>query len=368
VEPRIQGRANLGNAQIYYTSSHTHCGPGGFAPGLVAKEAFGEYDPAYLNALADAFADAIVEAVDTMEPARFGYGGVEVPEYIRNRTRIGGPVDAMMHVAVAEKASGARHYIARYSAHGTVYGEEMMLINGDYAGAFQRAAREKTGHPLLFMGGAVGAMRPYPPGPPMPEPETPAEKLAFENDVESGLVRKGRKTLATLLRDQEARVEAMGQALAEKLATATANLPLSDDLDVAAFEAFYEPPPAQARLMSNDWRMSPHLFRLLGIPTTGRLQAARIGSMLLVGLPYDVGGEPALAWRGAAKAQGLDLWVTSFSGAYLGYLSPDTNYYDIGEGRHYNENYEIGQMGWFGPNQEAYVTALVNHTLAVLNP
>jgi hypothetical protein len=33
----------------------------------------------------------------------------------------------------------------------------------------------------------------------------------------------------------------------------------------------------------------------------------------------------------------------------------------MGEGLHYNQNYEIGQMNWFGPNQEAYVTDLFYH-------
>ncbi len=367
VEPRIQERVGLSNSNIMYTSSHTHCGPGGFAPGMIAKEAFGEFAPEYLALLADRFTDVIAEAVDSMAPARLAHGAVDVPEYIRNRTRIGGPVDSVMHIAVAEKLeSGERIHVARYSAHGTVYGEEMMLINGDYAGAFQRAVKEKTGHPLLFMGGAVGSMRPYPPGPPMPEPETPEEKLAFENDIESSLVRKGKKTLATMLRDQEVRVEAMGAALAEKLSAAVEGLKFEDRLDIASFAAFYTPPPAQARLVSNDWRMSPYLFALLGVPTTGRLQAARVGEVVLLGLPYDVGGEPSLAWQAWAQQRGLTLWVTSFSGAYLGYLSPDENYYDVGEGRHYNENYEIGQMGWFGPDQESYVTALVKHALQLL--
>lgn len=368
VEPRIQERVGLSNSNIMYTSSHTHCGPGGFAPGMIAKEAFGEFAPDYLRMLADQFTDVIAEAVETMAPARIARAGVDVPEYIRNRTRIGGPVDSMMHILVVEKLdSGERIHVARYSAHGTVYGEEMMLINGDYAGAFQRALKEKTGHPLLFMGGAVGAMRPYPPGPPMPEPTTQEERLAFENDIESSLVRKGKKTLATMLRDQEARVEAMGAALAEKLSGAVAGLEFEDRLDVAAFASFYTPPPAQARLLSSDWRMSPYLFGLLGVPTTGRLQAARIGDVVLVGLPYDVGGEPSLEWQATARQGGATLWVTSFSGAYLGYLSPDENYYDIGEGRHYNENYEIGQMGWFGPDQERYVTALVEHALQLLS-
>lgn len=130
---------------------------------------------------------------------------------------------------------------------------------------------------------------------------------------------------------------------------------------VASVECFYTPPPAQVRMFSPKWRLSPFAFKLLGVPTTGRLQAARIGSMFLIGMPYDLSGEISMAWQQWAREHGAALWVTSFSGAYLGYLSPDKYYHEIGEDLHYNQNYEIGQMNWFGPNQEACATELFRH-------
>lgn len=366
VESRISKTISLTNHNVMYTSSHTHGGPGGLAPGLVAKASYGDYHPEYLVFLADRFAEAIEEAVKTITPARFAHGSVDVPGYIRNRTR-NGPVDSTLSIAVAEKIeSGQRLYIARYSAHGTAYGEEMLELNNDWMGAFQRAVQEKTGSALLFMGGAVGSMCPNPPGPPLPKPWTPELEKVFENDIESELVKQGKKTLDELLRDQHARVEAMGEALAERMIAAANNLVLEEQLDIASAESFYTPPPAQVRMFSSKWRLSPIMFKLLGVPTTGRLQAARIGSMFLIGMPYDVSGEISMAWQQWAREQGTNLWVTSFSGAYLGYLSPDKYYHEIGENLHYNQNYEIGQMNWFGPNQEAFVTDLFHHVFKCL--
>lgn len=367
IEPKIQKAVGLTNSNVMYTSSHTHCGPGGFAPGMVAEEAFGEHSPAYLERLSGDIADAIIEAVQTMSAARFAHGAVEVPELIRNRCRDGAPVDATLHVAAVEKETGERLYVARYSAHGTAYGEEMMAFNGDFAGAFQRAVKARTGFPLLYVGGAVGSMRPYPPGPPLPAPETPEQAQWFENDIESHLVRTGKKSLPQLLQDQQARVEAMGAALANRALETAAGLVFSDRVDVAAIATPYTPPPAQARLISPDWRLSPHAFKLLGVPTEGRLQAARIGEMFIVGLPYDVSGELSRAWQDALKPSAAQLWVTSFSGAYLGYLSPDGYYREIGPQFCYNQNYEIGQMGWFGPNQGAYISDLVEHVVKTLS-
>lgn len=364
----IERKSGFPNAQVLYTSSHTHGGPGGFAPGRVAEEAFGHYTPEYLEALTDGMAAAIREAVDTLAPARLAHAAVDAPEYIRNRCRPDAPVDATLHVAAVENSAGQRLYIARYSAHGTVFGEEMMEVNGDFASAFQRAAEARLGAPLLYMGGAVGSMKPNPPGPPLPAPRTPEEALGFENDIEAALVREGKKTLEALVADQTARAEAMGAALTEKLATAAAGFVYEDRVDIAAIVVPYQPTPAQVRLFSPKWRLSPFAFRLLGVPTEGRLQAARVGSMLLVGLPYDVCGELSQAWQAEMAPSGRALWVTSFSGAYLGYLSPDAYYEQIGEAYGYNQNYEIGEMGWFGPNQGAYVGELVYHALARLAP
>lgn len=361
VEARISKTVSLTNGSVLYTSSHTHSGPGGLAPGFAAEQSYGAYAPDYVALLADRFAEAITEAVQTMAPARFAHGAVDVPEYIRNRTRKG-PVDSTLNVAVVEKIDGGqRLYVARYSAHGTAFGEEVLELSNDYAGAFQRAVKAKTGMPLLYMGGAVGSMCPNPPGPPLPKAWTPELELAFENDVESELVKQGKKTLEQLVADQKARVEAMGAAMTERLVSATAALAFDERVDVASLEAAYTPPPAQVRLVSPKWRLSPFMFKVLGVPTAGRLQAARVGTAFFMGMPYDFSGETSRVWQDWARARGANLWVTSFSGAYLGYLSPDKYYHEIGEGLHYNQNYEIGQMNWFGPNQEAYVTDLFHH-------
>ena len=369
VERRIQTAVGLTNHSVYYTSSHTHCGPGGLGPGVVAEMFMGPYDPAYLDHLAEQAAQAIIGAVASMAPARLAHGVVDVPEHIRNRSRRDGPVDSRMHFACVETLDGGqRLYMARYSAHSTVYSEEMLEFNNDYAGGFQRAVRERTGMPLLFMAGAVGAMRPHPPGPPVPEPWTEALEMGFENDVESTLVRQGRKTLEEMLRDQELRVEAMGQALTDRLLDAVETAAFEDRARIRAIAVTYSPPPAQVRPVSTKWRLSPFAFNLLGVPKEGRLQAVSINDCFLIGMPYDFGGEVSLAWQEWAASRDAMLWVTSFSGAYLGYLSPDKYYLELGDHLPYNHNYEIGQMNWFGPNQEAFSTDLFQHAFAEMLP
>lgn len=367
VEARILGEAGMSNGQIMYTSSHTHSGPGGLAPGFAAKMSYGEYDPAYFALLVDRFAEAIVEAAAALAPARLAHGAVDVPDFIRNRTRRHGMVDSVLHFAAVERIGGGeRLWLARYSAHCTAYGEEMLELNNDYAGAFQRAVLDRTGAPMLFMAGAVGSMRPNPLDPPLPDPWLPGQESGFENDIESDMVKTGKKTLEQLLADQRARVESMGAALADRMLAAAEGMRFEDRLDIASLEAQYSPPPAQARIVSPKWRLSPLAFDLLGVPKRGRIQAARLGSMFLAGMPHDFSGETSRLWQEWAAERGASLWVTSFSGAYLGYLSPDKHYHEIGPGLHYNQNYEIGQMNWFGPDQEAFMTDLFRHAFTRL--
>lgn len=359
VEKRIQPEIGLTNRRIYYTGSHTHCGPGGLAPGFVAESFMGPYNPGYVEFLVKQFADAIIEAVHHMKPARFAHTAIHLPDFIRNRSRTTGTTDDVLHGACFEQLdTGQRLYLARYSAHCTVFSEEMLALNNDYAGAFQRAVRDATGAPLLFMAGAVGSMRPYPPGPPLPEPWTEELRLGFENDVESTLVRQGKKTLEAMLRDQAERAAAMGQALAASLLS-DFSAPAFTEKVTLFIEAFpFDPPPAQVRPMSTAWRLSPFAFSVLGIPKQGRIQVLVINACMLLGMPYDFSGEVSKEWQQWAATYGKSLWVTSFSGTYLGYLSPDRYYHELGAHLPYNHNYEIGQMNWFGPNQEAFLRDL----------
>ena len=93
VREQVAARSGLNADQILFNASHTHCGPGGFMPGVISTMSGGEYDPTLVAFLATSFSDAIVEAREHLEPAALASGSVQAPEYIRNRARDGGPVE-----------------------------------------------------------------------------------------------------------------------------------------------------------------------------------------------------------------------------------------------------------------------------------
>lgn len=320
---------------IFYTTSHTHCGPGGLAPGIAARISYGEYDPELVSMLAGRFAEAITDTLNSMEPGRFAHGALDGSAYICNRSR-NADVDKWLDFAVFEKTSGSRMIAVRYSAHPTIYPEEMLAFSAEYPGALQQRVKEKTGSECVYLGGAVGSMGPKPPE----TDSTPEEQVA-----------------------------AMGNALGDLVCAAVnGSLNWMDKADVAALVSRFGTPPLQARPVSASWRLSPFMSAVFGVLPEGRMQMARIGDLVLCGMPYDFSGEVSVRWRDLAREHGYSLWVTSHSGAYLGYLSPDSYYWDLGPAYSYDHNYEVGLMNWFGPNQEAYMTDLFSRALDRLTP
>ncbi|HOJ34474.1 MAG TPA: neutral/alkaline non-lysosomal ceramidase N-terminal domain-containing protein [Candidatus Hydrogenedentes bacterium] len=325
-----RARVNLEPYQILLNASHTHSGPGAFAPGFLAKQFAGEYSPEIPTVLTEAFVSAITKAVQNMEPGSIALGGcVPSPEYIRNRTRNAG-VDDMLNFFLLQQEDGDRCYVIRYSAHPTILGGDNMQFSGDYPGFLQRAIESETKGMAVYLGGAVGSMGPKP----------PEGKDAF------------------------ARAHAMGEALAQKVLKSSEALDFQEKVDVTPVGTQIHLPPMQLRISKN-WRMSPVLFRLVGLDSDGWIGAIRIGNTMICGFPADFSGEISSELHDWAKKNGIDLWCLSFNGDYAGYISPD-RYYESADKR--KEGYEMYLMSWCGPNQEAFFTGLCKYMTGMLFP
>lgn len=323
---KVADQTSLTSDTILFTTSHNHSGPGAFAPGLLPEYSYGQYNPVVEEQIASAMAGAIVDAYESMTPARIAHGCAEAPEFIMNRTGVPDK-DESLRFLVIENDSGQRCYAVRYSAHPTVLPEESLELSAEYPGALCRRIKERTGAMAVFLGGAVGAMKPMP-----PNGATPME-----------------------------RAQRMGEALAERVLAETVELDFASRVDVAAIGVPVDMPPMQVRLFSPKWRMSPNLAWLVGLPPGGWIQAVRVGDMAFMGLPYDTGGEIARDWAQDATEKGIDLWVSSHCVAYCGYLSPDRYYTNQPKG--YDQDYEWRTMNWYGPNQEAMYADIRGHIL-----
>jgi Neutral/alkaline non-lysosomal ceramidase, N-terminal len=332
VRAHVSKRTSLTANEILFSASHNHSGPGAFGPGLASKVFNGPYDPEVAAFLTSAFTEAIVEAYQSLEPAKVAHGSADAPEYIRNRTRKDGPVDSELSYMLIEQEDGDRCFVVSYSAHPTILGSSNMEFTGEYPGFLMRRIAEETGAEAIYLGGAVGSMSHR-----APERDDPFE-----------------------------RSRAMGAALADRVLQAALSEPhFENSVDVASIGVPIQLPPFQLRL-SERWRVSKFLPPLLGVDADGWMHAVRVGDVALVGTPADYCGEISVDLKSWAEDHSVDLWVLGFNGDYVGYISPDKYYYDKDEDGGYG--YERGTMSWIGPDQEAFTVSLIRRMIDVLFP
>ncbi|MBW7866079.1 MAG: hypothetical protein GX580_12545 [Candidatus Hydrogenedens sp.] len=321
----------LGAGNLFFTASHTHDSVGAFMPGLIAAISFGQYDPKIPPFLAKAFTAAVLDAYRSMAPAKFAHGAVDAPQHIHNRTRNAG-VDPALNWMVIEKENGERCYITRFSAHPTLLDDDNLDVSGEYPGFLQRAIEGATGATAVFLGGAVGSMSPD-------APDAPTDY---------------------------GKCETLGNALAALVLEDSRDAVLAADADVACVSVPVDLPPLQMRLWSEKWRLSPLSRLITGIRTNGWMSAVRVGDAVFVNAPGDFSGEIAADWRKWAGGRGIDLWVSGFSGEYIGYISPDRYYGELRDSKG-GIAYETGQLSWAGPHMEAFFTDLMRRMVGAVS-
>ncbi|MGL4967472.1 MAG: hypothetical protein ACRC67_40015 [Inquilinus sp.] len=150
---RIRDRAGLADGHLIVAATHTHGGPvampGRLGPGL---------DPAWLQRLEDACAQAVAEARAARRPARLSFGLGADPGIARNRRHAGGPVDPALPVLRIREAGGAAiAVLACHALHPVVLGADNTLFTADYPGAVRRHL--EAAHPgavAIFLTGCTG--------------------------------------------------------------------------------------------------------------------------------------------------------------------------------------------------------------------
>jgi len=315
---------------ILFNASHTHSGPGGFAPGWVGERFAGTFDPSFVEALGHAYAQAVLDAWRRLEPARLAHGTVPAFELVHNRARPGGPVDGALTWMLVEQDDGDRLVVSSFPAHATVLPAGNVTLSADYPGELEAALERESRTEAFFLAGAVGSMGP-----------------TLERGVEP-----------------EVRSRKLGDDLAGRLLPALRRATPVRPGDVASAGAGFSMPPLQVRI-GRRLRWSPLIVRWSGIDEQAWLSLVRIGGLVLMGAPGDLSGEVALPIRRRAAQRGVTMWTLSFNGAYVGYLSPDRYY--LASPRTRIERYELYTMSWCGPQQEAFLTRLIEDGLEALS-
>ncbi len=334
VRERVAAETDLTAHDIVFNAQHTHSGMGGALDSTLGYLFAGPYDPRVLPVAIDGFVEAITEAVANMEPAKMTHGAADAEEYIRNRSRKAG-VDGELSWMIVEQDDGDRVNVVRFSAHPTVLGADNLLFSAEFPGETMKYISAETGAETIYLAGAVGSMS--------------ARAPQGEDDWE--------------------RIRLLGEALGQTFLASfeEEKLEWEDAVDVAAIGIPLEFPDMQLRITRN-WRLSNVIVGWLGLDSDGWLHAAKIGDVMIAAFPADYSGEMSVDMRRWARnVYDVHLWCNSFSGDYIGYLSPDKYYNEWNENPAIGSNaYETQVMSWTGPEQEAFFNGLTKEMVARL--
>ena len=354
-------RAGIQREQIYFTSTHTHSGPGGYAPGWLEQMAMGDFDQALADRLADAFADAITRSRTEMKPARIVVArAMPSAALVVNRMDKGGPGNSSL-TCLSIVADDGKHLagLVTFNAHPTCFGRRNRLISGDYPGKVQRELTKQFGGVWLFAAGAMGSMKPatnQPRGAKRLDEVArkvlsiagplAGEALTAQPGVQSGRAGPGDNTLPARVLHTSSGTRYVGPS---RSAATLAAAVLTVDL------------PQTDYRISHGWRLSPIITSLIH-DRQSYIHALRINELVLLGMPCDYSGELSARVEAfpAPGACGLVPVVTSFNGDYIGYLIP--------RDRYEMDHYESRGANFFGPWCGEYFHNLSTRLVERLDP
>ena len=108
--------------------------------------------------------------------------------------------------------------------------------------------------------------------------------------------------------------------------------------------------------ISDNLRLRPWLFNWAIGDNPAYFDVIRIGDALFISSSGEVSGVFYKAWEEQADALGLSLFVTTFNGGYIGYITPD-KYYS-------GDYYEARDMNFYGPYNGDYFKEIVSDLIA----
>ena len=329
---------------VRLSATHTHSA-GNLSPAWFPEGS--EMIPAYTASLPDRIAGIVWEAHQNLRPARIAAGkgqsnvGVNRRLWYPKQRRIvlgrnwSGFADHEMIIArIDDENEQPVATIVNYACHPTIMAHRNALVTPDYPGALRRTVEEIVGGKCLFLQGAAGNSHPKESFSSRAEDYHRVGKLLGLEASKVALELETRPKVERLLEVVESGAELgiyVDEPFAEpdatlRVATASVSLPLIELPTVAEVKADYEKKAAdlaEARQRGDKKEISQKSMLArrakmrLGLSqayhgkktATIEMQAIRIGSLALIGMP----GEP-FAEIGVEVRRRSPFAVTMFSG------------------------------------------------------
>jgi hypothetical protein len=299
---------------IYFTTTHTHTGMGGYTPGLVGKLTMGGKDEDFVDFLAYQTVQSLEKAYMERDTVEVSFKKTPAENLVTNRLVPEDPVDPYIRQFYLEKMDGETCLFATFSAHPTILESDYMGLSGDYPYYFTQLAEEELSF-SIFAAGTVGSHRPD-----GTQGRDPASVKAYAEEL----------------------YEAIRSDLSMPDTTALTSL-FSARVEVGLRSPHFR--------LADNLRLRPWVFERIYGESPAHMDILQIGEVVFLSSSGEVSGVFYENWDKVASSYQLNLLITSFNGGYIGYITPD---------KYYGERwYETWDMNFFGPYNGAYQHELV---------
>ena len=318
------GDLGYSKGQIFLTATHTHHGFGNWEKSIAGQFAFGAFDEPNMQRLVNLILSGIKKARECSSAAAIGYQKIDAQELVINRLEpLNGEKDPYLRIIHIHKQNGQKGILVSFSGHATNLDADVWELSRDYPGVLvEQLQVDKNIDFAMFCAGMVGSHN-------------------IDIDVEKGHKRIGQ----------------VGKKLADKVLSQIDQVTVENFSALGFADVEISLRPSQLRI-TKYLRLRDWVFIAFFGPLQANIKAIRVGNILLVGMPCDYSGELSVS-HGLdeyAARHGLDLFVTSFNGNYIGYITEDSHYLTC---RHD----EVRAMNWVGPHMGKYFTEAIKKVI-----
>lgn len=307
-------------SEIFLNATHTHNGFGNWEKSTAGKFIFGEFDEKNVDFLIHQILEGVQAARKNISKVEIGFEKIDAHNLVVNRIAgEKGTKDPFLRIISLKKENGQRGVIVSFSGHPVNLDADIWEINRDYPGIL-------------------------------------VDELEKENNIEfamfcAGMV--GSHNIASNLPKGHERIIKVGELLSEKIINNLDSIDYNQYSILGGLDVPIDMPPSQLRI-SSGFRVREWLFNALLHPLQANIKLLEIGDILLIGMPCDYSGELSINNQldQFASEHGKQLFITSFNGNYIGYITEDGHYTTC-------DHDEVKTLNWVGPYKGEYFTEII---------
>ena len=303
--------------EIYLSATHTHSGFGNWEKSNAGKFIFGDFDQQNTNYLIEQIVAGVLKAKKSKTASEIGFQKIDANEFVVNRLAgEKGTKDPYLRIIYVKKENGQKGLMVSFAGHAVNLDADIWELSRDYPGILvDELENEQEIEFAMFCAGMVGSHN-------------------IDIDLPKG----------------HERIQTTGKLLSNKISSEMDSVTYSANTTLGGIDIDIELPPSQLRiteeLVIRDW-----LFRVLMGPLEANIKILEIGDILMIGMPCDFSGE--LSVNNNLDQFALDhhknLFITSFNGNYVGYITEDSHYPTCNHD-------EVKTLNWVGPYKGKYFT------------